>query len=202
MMDARKNTHSNHRKWGIPSVPHRAFTLIELLIVVAIIAILSAIAVPNFLEAQTRAKVSRAKGDLRTIAVALELYKVDTNHYPPENAPYQPYRTPNNLTTPLGYLTSIPLDQFREFRSEDPDIPVCVWRRYVYQNFRQRSPYGCGCDDPDTPQRIYGPWVLNCIGPDRKYSGWLLYDPTNGTVSPGDIVRSAKRPDTQKLFPE
>jgi prepilin-type N-terminal cleavage/methylation domain-containing protein len=50
------------------------FTLIELLIVVAIIAILAAIAVPNFLEAQVRAKVSRAHSDMRSIAIALEGY--------------------------------------------------------------------------------------------------------------------------------
>ena len=41
------------------------FTLIEVLVVVAIVAILAAIAIPNFLEAQTRAKIARAKNDLR-----------------------------------------------------------------------------------------------------------------------------------------
>ena len=60
----------------------RGFTLIELLIVVAIIAILAAIAIPNFLEAQTRAKVSRAKGDMRSISLAVEAYRVDNNRYP------------------------------------------------------------------------------------------------------------------------
>ncbi len=48
-----------------------AFTLIELLIVVAIIAILAAIAVPNFLEAQMRAKISRAQADMRTLHTGL-----------------------------------------------------------------------------------------------------------------------------------
>ncbi len=61
---------------------HGGFTLIELLIVVAIIAILAAIAVPNFLEAQTRAKVSRVKADVRSIATALEAYRIDQNLYP------------------------------------------------------------------------------------------------------------------------
>src|SRR5205085_597888 len=94
----------------------RAFTLIELLIVVAIIAILAAIAVPNFLEAQTRAKVSRSKSDLRNFATALESYAVDNNsHYPPYG-PYVPITlvpatdpqalNPRFITTPIAYMTS------------------------------------------------------------------------------------------------
>lgn len=63
----------------------RAFTLIELLIVVAIIGILGAIAVPNFLEAQTRSKVSRVMNDLRTLSVAAEAYYTDHNSYPPNS---------------------------------------------------------------------------------------------------------------------
>lgn len=59
-----------------------AFTLIELLIVVAIIAILAAIAVPNFIEAQTRAKVSRVLADLREMRTAVESYAVDNSKYP------------------------------------------------------------------------------------------------------------------------
>ena len=53
------------------------FTLIELLVVVAIISILASIALPNFLEAQTRSKVARVKADLRTLAGAIEMYITD-----------------------------------------------------------------------------------------------------------------------------
>ncbi|MGA1014570.1 MAG: prepilin-type N-terminal cleavage/methylation domain-containing protein, partial [Limisphaerales bacterium] len=85
-----------------------AFTLIELLIVVAIIAILAAIAVPNFLEAQTRAKVARVKTDLRTLAFATEAYIVDFNEPPPFSNAFQKYGSYTQvlypLTTPVAYL--------------------------------------------------------------------------------------------------
>src|SRR6476660_8579565 len=90
------------------------FTLIELLIVVAIIAILAAIAVPNFLEAQTRAKVSRAKADMRSLATGLETYQIDNNTYVYQNVNQRaiaipPVNTPTleRLTTPISYLTGI-----------------------------------------------------------------------------------------------
>jgi prepilin-type N-terminal cleavage/methylation domain-containing protein len=60
----------------------KGFTLIELLIVAAIIGILAAIAIPNFLEAQVRAKVARAVSDMRNVSLAIESYNVDEDAYP------------------------------------------------------------------------------------------------------------------------
>jgi len=100
----------------------RAFTLIEILVVVAIISILASIAVVNFGEATVRAKVSRSKADLRSITVALESYAVDRNDYPPN--PSVPGRgkqqfwgwnvVPGRLTTPVSYMTTLPADPFKE----------------------------------------------------------------------------------------
>jgi prepilin-type N-terminal cleavage/methylation domain-containing protein len=56
-----------------------AFTLVEIMIVVAIIALLAAIAVPGFLRARKRSQASRIINDLRLIDSAVDQYAIETN---------------------------------------------------------------------------------------------------------------------------
>ncbi|MGB9553213.1 MAG: type IV pilin protein, partial [bacterium] len=56
--------------------------LIELIIVIAIIAILAAVAIPNYLAFRDRANISAAKESMGAIRTALEVYRTDHNEYP------------------------------------------------------------------------------------------------------------------------
>lgn len=204
----------------------RAFTLIELLIVVAIIAILAAIAVPNFLEAQTRAKISRNKADMRTLATGLEAYNIDANQYPPPwdynpggasrtwgtftEIPGGPFhaRVPSLLTTPLAYLTSLPADPFRLAGAPGlaPNLEP-VKTRHIYFNLKYSMTDYPTAGNFVNALRVAGIWFFYSVGPDRQEfntpsGGSLLgqrvyrdYDPTNGTVSLGNIFRSQKNTD-------
>ena len=163
------------------------FTLIELLIVVAIIAILAAIAVPNFLEAQVRAKASRASSDLRTIATALEAYAVDFNRYPPNPDPdVSFYVTPVLLTTPMAYLASRPNDPFKAYRNVASRISTVYAQEeeyYAYYTILSWSEYMIASEAHevfliaiDTPlnqgaRHKYGKWLQWSIGPDAM--PWL-----------------------------
>jgi prepilin-type N-terminal cleavage/methylation domain-containing protein len=59
--------------------PNQAFTLVEIMIVVAIIALLAAIAVPGFLRARKRSQASRVLNDLRLIDNACDMYAIENN---------------------------------------------------------------------------------------------------------------------------
>src|SRR5205814_6205612 len=58
---------------------HAGFTLVEIMIVVAIIALLAAIAIPGFLRARKRSQASRILNDLRLIDSAVDQYAIETN---------------------------------------------------------------------------------------------------------------------------
>ena len=60
----------------------RGFTLIELMVVIAIIIILAAVAIPNYLNMTERAKKSRVASDMATVATALETFRTDWSVYP------------------------------------------------------------------------------------------------------------------------
>ena len=217
-----------------------AFTLIELLIVVAIIAILAAIAVPNFLEAQVRSKVSSSKTNMRSLATALESYQVDWNSYPADSVAYntvlglEPYKSIPapwlvlyRITTPVAYMTSIPQDRFENWTgsTDPPNPPKGDARRKQFEYRCAKAYWGVLITtiwppQPGVASRHKGEmkeWVLKSWGPDNQlnygeyllfspeaveevgpeqsqvlgYAVWgCLYDPTNGTISAGDIARS------------
>ena len=211
------------RSFPVEKRTAKAFTLIELLIVVAIIAILAAIAVPNFLEAQTRAKVSRAKADMRTMATGLESYYVDNNRYPinPSNSP-TPTVYPSGLrllSTPIAYLTD-PLLQDVFLPPQVANIVTGSGGSFVANIFDKTYQYSLrGQGSSGLDQGISGQvagqqgrwWLLRSHGPDRDADAYStpiqtndipgvvnkIYDPTNGTVSDGNIYRVGGAPEQE-----
>ncbi|HUT24922.1 MAG TPA: prepilin-type N-terminal cleavage/methylation domain-containing protein [Sumerlaeia bacterium] len=159
----------------------KGFTLIELLIVVAIIAILAAIAVPNFLEAQVRSKVSRVKADMAALATAIEAYTVDHGKPVPGIThwqtwfPEQPRLNCLNLaTTPIAYITTLPEDPFLTAESMaalDPSAYTFFRKKtFIYYAF---FPVGGGhAYDNDLYPTLRNKgfmWVLNSPGPEKVF---------------------------------
>lgn len=184
---------------------YKGFTLIELLIVVVILALLAATALPNLLQAQTRAKVARVRGDMRSLATAIEAYAADNSIYPWTDNTFAPLGDRFRLlTTPIAYITSVPLDPFPRRRGTylgegSEKDPTGRW--YLYNTANNLVGFG----NPDSASENRWGWSLTSGGPDceiefpyypfaeifvisREHLKFI-YDPTNGTVSGGEIFR-------------
>jgi prepilin-type N-terminal cleavage/methylation domain-containing protein len=194
------------------------FTLIELLIVVAIIAILALIAVPNFLEAQVRSKVSRVKSDMRSLATGMEAYRVDWNGVPPwdswADAPGdvagRRLMAPGHLwwalTTPIAYITAPFRDAFVAIGTHSSGEHSAGDANLLLAHL----PVGTGYVGPASAGAAYTHWCACSYGPDCAddqnglgiYPYTLIaipYDPTNGTVSWGDVFRHGGKPPSNFL---
>lgn len=161
-----------------------AFTLIELLIVVAIIGILAAIAVPNFLNAQIRAKIGRVQSEFNSIRTAFEMYRMDGNGRLPDAWAISWYGAWRCFTTPVAYLPTVPIDIFQ------PKEKVNFVNEHNFYEFVEayRTTSGTQKD-----------WALASLGPDREddtlelanypnSNKWVSYSTSNGLVSDGDVL--------------
>lgn len=175
-----------------------AFTLIELLIVVAIIGILAAIALPNFMNAQVRAKVARAQSEMRTIENALQMYQTDRGAYPSQPAlSGNFYFGYTMLTTPVAYLSGLLDDPFaRANMNED-----LVFDDLYEFTFGQAG-------RPNTTELFltgnlrWNMYMIESVGPDgiddfypsldfpAHPPQFQFYAPSNGLRSRGDLVRA------------
>lgn len=104
------------RSAPLPPQIARGFTLIEVMVVVVILGILAAIVVPRIMSRPDEARVVRAQQDIRAIAAALDLYKLDNLSYPSTAQGLEallrqpPDLPPGARYKPDGYIGALPVD--------------------------------------------------------------------------------------------
>ncbi len=161
--------------------------MIELFICIALIAMLTALAIPNFLRAKTSSSVSRAKADFQHIAIGLEAYRVDIGSFPwmdSSNGCLRPQlgvgvATLERLTTPIAYVTGSPFwDPFegeKAYRGSSLEEAIVAgdsgYARTLKQYFyTTRNFYNNSIKYQSGPADINPLWyMLESTGPDKHH---------------------------------
>lgn len=175
---------------------NKAFTLIELLIVVAIIGILAAIAVPNFLNAQLRAKVSRVQSEMKSVSTAYQMYFLDNNAFPPHcDGPAQH----KAVTTPVSYLNTSVDDIFAQSETAKQDsLWPNTWGQYhpeVSMGWNERM-FGFENGVKNDPEFFAAnrnaAFFIMSFAPDEDLDSprpsAARYESSNGLISNGDFL--------------
>ena len=136
----------------------KGFTLIELMIVVAIIGILAAIAIPKFADLIRKSNEGATKGNLGAVRSALSIYYGDMEGYYPLNA--------EELTANGKYLSAIPKAKTPNYHGDS-------------STFTNASSIGDGSEgwryDNVASDANYGTLWVNCSHTDSKGSVWTTY---------------------------
>jgi general secretion pathway protein G len=119
----------------------RGFTLLEIVVVVTIIAILSAVVIPRFFDKPGEARQAKARADIQALSTALNLYRLDNFAYPSTDQGLQALvQKPNGTPEARNWKSGGYVDQLRK----DP------WgREYLYLSPGQRGDfdlYSLGAD--------------------------------------------------------
>ncbi|MFV8836572.1 type II secretion system major pseudopilin GspG [Aquisalimonas sp.] len=123
------------------------FTLIEIMVVVVILGILAAFAVPNIMSNPERARITQAESDIRTLESQLEMYRLDNHRYP---------------TTDQG------LDALVERPRSQPEPPN--WQEGGYMRSVPTDPWGNPYEYLD-PEDADGRVMIYTYGPDGRQGG-------------------------------
>lgn len=182
------------------------FTRFELATILLAIGVLVALAVPNIQEARIRRGFSQHRGDMRSIATAIESYFVDHNLYPAQ-VPLANFTKQRGKLARMGGANLCAMDPGRPGRCDGLTTPVGYIIGTVLQDFMAAN---AGLDVPYAYYADAHGWILFSPGPDGDYDitdpskvydssipqpspllsgGPWTYDPTNGTLSSGDVYR-------------